>query len=408
MTSQVAVMSLYGAAVASDTVVSLTRGGNTKVIPNQSKIVELGRDHRVLVLNSGNTDLNDFPHDLHLHEWAKTLPGPLSTLTEYVRSYKAWSASERRLSTIDSQHSLLVTLINSELEDLGDDIERARAAKSRLVDAELSTRDLDKLDRETLKLASYWPEKLDDFADLSRARLTEQLVSAGLDLTKRAASYFSEMAPRISPSNLKLIAEIVGVLIGRDYARETDSELGFIGMGSEQSFVGAIKLRCAGVFGGGLQSRETSWDVQPSKITGRIAWFAQSDGIEATINGIHPEMLKAARQVVEDILENEKSLEFTEALYFGQLFEDRVRAESQSRFINPMFSTMSAYSISELSAFAESLVASQANTNIFIDRQSTVGGLIEVASIDPRNGVVWHRRLPTSRLRSSTADDGQG
>lgn len=399
MTSQVAALSLYGAAVASDTIVTVYNGDNQKVIPNSSKIIELGSKHRVLVLNSGNLNLNDFPHDLHLYEWAKTLPGPLSTLNEYVRSYKAWAASERRLSTPQSQINLIIELTQRDLDDIWLAIERARDDNLIETNFNENLRSVDRLDRKTI--SAYVKDHispLPDFSDLDRSALRDQLKSADIDLLKIANKFFSEVIPRIAPSNLKLLEEAVWQSIGKTYRRSTDSELGFIGMGSDQSFVGAVRVRCAGVFGGGLQSQEVAYPIEPAGTSSRLVYFGHYKGIQGTISGIHPEMVNSARNIFEELLATDLNHDQASATRYGKIFEERIVDASETEFVQPMFSTMSAYSISELSAFADTLVSSQAFSNIFVDQQSTVGGLIEVASIDPREGVVWHRRLPQSKL----------
>lgn len=74
--------------------------------------------------------------------------------------------------------------------------------------------------------------------------------------------------------------------------------------------------------------------------------------------------------------------------------------ETNSRFVYPMFSTLGAYSTTELATFADSLLASQLVSAVFEEGQSSVGGVVEVATIDARNGVIWHRRLPKSKLSS--------
>lgn len=403
MTSQVAAMSLYGAAVASDTIVTVSSGRNQKVIPNSSKIIELGPKHRVLVLNSGNLKLNDFPHDLHVHEWAKTLPGPLSTLTEYVRSYKAWAASERRLSTPQSQLNLITSIVDAELQDMELVIQGHRDSNLIETDFNENLRAVDRIDRMAISdFAKKEIFPLPDFPDLDRSILQDQLKSAGIDLLKRTQDYFSNFVPRIAPSNLKIVGEAVSQLIGKSYRREADSELGFIGMGSDQSFVGAIRVRCAGIFAGGLQSSEVAYPIEPSGGHSRLVYFGQHKALQGTISGIHPEMLNSSKGIFEDILSTQLNQDPDSVARYSEIFIERVEGVSEADFVQPMFSTMSAYSIPELSAFADTLVSSQAFSNIFEDRQSTVGGLIEVASIDPREGVVWHRRLPRSKLFGMT------
>jgi disulfide oxidoreductase YuzD len=112
MTSQIAISNLNGIAVASDTVVTLTKDGAQKTLGNTNKIYELGGAHNILILHSGTSTINDIPHSLHIYEWAKTLGEPKPTVQAYVDSYKAWTAGETKLSKSASEANLIHYILN--------------------------------------------------------------------------------------------------------------------------------------------------------------------------------------------------------------------------------------------------------------------------------------------------------
>ena len=72
---------------------------------------------------------------------------------------------------------------------------------------------------------------------------------------------------------------------------------------------------------------------------------------------------------------------------------DEIDAFSHENFVSPLLSTVEAMSMQSLGDFAESLVGLQATATYSQSGTATVGGLIEVATIDRINGVVWKQKL---------------
>jgi hypothetical protein len=61
--------------------------------------------------------------------------------------------------------------------------------------------------------------------------------------------------------------------------------------------------------------------------------------------------------------------------------------------------TVGAMGLQGLADFAESLVGLQATSTLSKPGIATVGGLIEVVTIDNVNGVVWHKTLADKAIR---------
>lgn len=80
----------------------------------------------------------------------------------------------------------------------------------------------------------------------------------------------------------------------------------------------------------------------------------------------------------------------------AQEIEAEVQAYSQSKFVDPMLSTIEAMGLNSLAELADSLVGLQATSTYSKAGAATVGGLIEVMTIDRINGIQWKRRLPST------------
>jgi hypothetical protein len=80
----------------------------------------------------------------------------------------------------------------------------------------------------------------------------------------------------------------------------------------------------------------------------------------------------------------------------AQEIETEIEKFSQSKFVDPMLKTIEAMGMNSLADLADSLVGLQATSTYSKAGAATVGGLIEVMTIDRINGVQWKRRLPST------------
>ena len=391
MTSQIAILSMYGAAIASDTVVTSYRGGNKKVTPNSSKIVELGTEHKVLVLNSGNLNLNTYPHELHLREWAKTLPGPLPTLAAYAQSYEDWSKTESKFTTPESITKTLerIALAAAEMSHGWLQSERENMEVADIV----NTRKVNAQDKKELEEQLAYFETMDDYRSISRSALKNQLSNVRPIVRTVVEDFAQSTFPPISKPNIGLMEKVVELLVGKPFSMDGDSTLGFIGFGFDEHYPACISLQCRGVFAGNLVATR-----DPLKVTeedgGYIQYFAQYDNIWGFVNGIHPDMRKAAIRILRNL-----DLPLGYETNLAEKFGEELDEASSQMFVNPLFHNLGAFSILEMTGLADSLVSLQVlSSTIFGTDVSTVGGTIEVASIDLERGVTWHRRLPSTKL----------
>lgn len=196
--------------------------------------------------------------------------------------------------------------------------------------------------------------------------------------------------------------------IRKKLKRKSDSELGFVGLGTEESFVSVERLSCIGVYGDGLQlSNEYQKKVDPREAYsgGTISFFAQFDAMDAILTGHHFSFTDKVQSIVSNLLETKYGATLSDAASDAYEIIEEIERLSQVEFVNPFFDSIRAYSVQELAGLADSLIGVQVNSSVFSETQSTVGGLIEVATIDVRKGVVWHRRLPFSKIQTNNSQD---
>ena len=417
MTSQVAVANFHGIAVASDTVVTQSSSEGMKTLENMSKIYSLGGAHKVVLVHSGNADMNGVAHWLHLTEWIRALSEPFSTLNEYVDSYLEWANNSKPLHTPLSEVRLMNELLNDHYYYI----------KNR-ADSQLESETEDLAEEETLGQeriqevfqqmvieGKEYLDGLDDFEGYGYKEATIALKNANFELDEKINFIFKDYV--IADELRKVLNESAGLVLCKYQEMNfVDSQIGFVGFGAEEAFGGVIHLHCRGFYGSKIHVYvEEKFGVAPSGTedgsSSIIRHFAQGDAIHAFIRGYNPRILHRTLRIVRNKIEevfgakeweimddegktigtkstSELSFEIADETY-NEIKDDF----SQSSFASPLLSSIEGMSIVNLANFAESLVGIQALSTYSQLGAATVGGLIEVVTIDRSEGVIWHQKI---------------
>jgi hypothetical protein len=403
MTSQVAVMNLQGVAIASDTVVTQHYGDSPKVLGDVPKIYELGSGHKVLILHSGNVRINGVPHQVNLAGWFETLSKPLPTLAAYVDNYRAWIASETRMISPAGELDTINRMLNQVYHELKNEAlgslrwfsppegtEKKKKAATEAFLAELANDFFSKINA------------LDPYPGLTDKHAISILQGMELDLPEKLAFILAEVP--FSAETISNLMEWSYVVIARDRQFDVDSDLGFVGFGSEEPFAKVIRMNCRGIYGGALRaSQHTSAPLEPIINSESIHYFAQYDSMWGFVNGLNTSVKNKYHELISGKIEGRWGAETDELLgdeIAGEI-TDEINNFVDDTFVQPLLRTVSAMGLQGLADFAESLVALQATSTYSKPGIATVGGLIEVVTIDNVNGVLWHKNLRDKVIRGS-------
>lgn len=397
MTSQVAVINLRGVAVASDTVLSRTSNAGTKTMGNTGKIYEVGAGHKVLILHSGNAEINGVPLSLHIGEWARTLNGPRPTLQAYVDSYVAWASREKGIHAPDSEVKLIHNALNEHYYWMKRQI--LDAMEELVIDPTLSDKQQSKLRSDVfhreLQSGLDYLQALDNFSGFTDIDASAALTKGKFDLDEKIDYIFDGLD--IDAESRTLLHTSAALTLSRSQPYDdTDAVLGFTGYGEDEAFGASIKLTVRGIYGGSIQAIvEAPFGVSPDASRSGIKHFAQGDAIYAFIRGYNYRVLDRVRGLIRSKVDERWGTTTEEPI--GQIVADEVFDEISSfafdNFAEPLLGTIEAMSMQSLGEFAESLVGLQATSTYSQDGPATVGGLIEVATIDRLNGVIWKQKL---------------
>lgn len=397
MTAQVAVLNLSGIAIASDTYVTTFTGGEAKSMGNSQKIYELGPQHKVVILHSGAIGINQIPHHLHLSEWFRTLSLPLPTLQAYADSYRTWSASEKRMLRPAAEARIINATLNEQYYEIARELDEA---KEKLVLEEGAT------DRKK-KAATLQAYKqvignnvtyfagLDSYTGITAKGIEKALLDNETDVVGKVEYIYSRF--ELPQEDLDALAGLAVQTLLKVQPMAADSELAFVGFGDEEPFGGVIRMSCRGLYAGSLVAiTKERYKVEPEDNPSGISYFAQREAMWAFISGYSGDIMEEVKNLVWRKVEEKWGDTTDEAIGWNmaQEIEAAIEEFSQSKYVSPMLKTIEAMSTSGLADLAESLVGLQATSTYSKAGAATVGGLIEVVTIDRINGVKWKRRLP--------------
>jgi hypothetical protein len=390
MTSQVAVFNQLGIAVASDTILTVTRrSGARRTYENRSKLVELGKDHKVLVATHGNAVVNDVDISIVLREWSRSLEEPLDTLQDYVDGFKSWYSSSNDLFTEESETDLAEHILREGfawMERWVRGIRGGSESKRSIAESPLSGLASNLLDqyRGLSELDGFTDNDANDYLRTSSVDVT------GI-ITDTFGSPWEHMQEDLSAA-LPLLWEMAPLMLSRIDHTLSNAGLAFVGYGSSDHFPSTIEINMHGKIG----QESLLWTEGVEQEHPAIVSFAQDDAVQGFIFGASDQAVNVIVQALTDVMAG--------AIESGQLdpnvgveirnkWQDLIWERLFTEFKRPLNSTVSSLALYDLARLAESLVGIEALRANASPNPPGVGGMVEAATIDRYDGVQWVRRL---------------
>ena len=396
MTSQVAVYNLNGIAIASDTVAMQTSERGSKTTGNAEKIYEIGAKHQVLALHYGSTGLNDLHHQFHFSEWARTLTEPLPFLSDYLRAYVEWTNTAPKLHSDESENREMNYYIDNHVEELDRRIMnewQAPEGFDALSEEEQIAR-FDSFVESICQQGLDYLKGLPLYEGVTDEKIKTALKASDVDLDQIIKVNCTDYA--LSKKATQIVKRSAPLVLSRKQYMPTDSFLAFIGFGTNDAFASVQVLICRGIYGGGFK---VSLDALNRVGTGAkqsyISTFAQSEAIDGFLWQYNADILNRAvwkaRKHAGEVL-GEAAGEAP-----GQIaaaVREDIESYAYRTYASPILRRVAGMNLHGLSELAKSLVGMQAIFSESQDGPVSVGGLIEVVTIDRTNGIQWKVRLP--------------
>jgi len=394
MTSQVAVANHSGVAVASDTVTTAFVEGGTKSIGNSHKIWEIGKSHRVLILHSGSVTQNGVTNKLLVNEWAATLQEPLSKLSDYVDSFIQWMNKEQLIHTPNSEHKRASYLLNDHYYEVKS---RAIARWNEIpVEEEQYTSKEEILNQVSQEGMEYLRGLDFNPGFTSDSEVAEAIDNDVVELDEKLKYIFSETG--LSDFSINILKESANLVLSRNQEFPGSSTIAFVGFGTSEYFAGNIRLNSKGFYAGKFIYDVGEYFCVSPESGSSVTAFAQDEAIWGFVRGFRWPILDRISELIEQHV-NER-IENDEGENVGEDIANQVRDSIhdfyRKRFTYPLLDSIEGLDLSHLANLADSLVGMEATSAFGGDSPATVGGFIEVATIDRQNGIVWVKKLNDS------------
>jgi hypothetical protein len=399
MTSQVAVYNQLGIALASDTVSTAFSDNGAKTTGNSEKIFELGDGHKVVILHYGSTGLNNLLHQFHVNEWRLSLTGSLPTLEDYVASYRDWSANGPRFHSPESIALDASAFIRTYFEGVKAAIDSEVNGDTSLVGLSEDQFNLAALiiNEEVAKERLAELKAMPLFDGLTEAKARELIKTHTVDVNKLIEQVFEGYVQ--SPALLRTLRSSAPYMLARKQSWRWDSTLVFAGYGSSDSFPGTITLNCRGLINGLLVAdQEDTVRIDPRDLRWELSNFAQGDAIESFLRGMNKDLRNQVAWAVDDAVRDTMADQIDEEKVGAAVRQalERIDNYTWRNYLGPIGNRISGLNINSLANLSKRLVGMQATASESKDGPVSVGGFIEVVTIDRIDGVRWIRRMPRS------------
>jgi len=310
-------------------------------------------------------------------------------LAQYVSNFTQWITNEANMMPVDSEVQDINWCLNDHFLEIQ---RRVKIETSKLESADDVAASLKTHSEAGLHYLLGLPLFTDASDELDAAILVEREI----DIDKKIDYFFKELP------GLEEVREILRtsapLALSRAQEMKGDTDLGFIGFGSDEYFATSQIAHCRGRYGNLARVVvEESFGQTADESSGSIKAFAQSDAIFGFIRGAQSAVKVAVYEYLWETLtdgkdENEEKLKEVQTLIDG--LRNHVDEYQTETFVNPMLDTIGSLSLRDVADLAVSLVGMQATRSAASPTPASVGGFIESLVIDRNDGVRWVNRLP--------------
>ena len=368
MTSQVAIMNLYGVAIASDSLASRRAEDGFITTDGNKKIWSIGPEHKVVALHYGSTVIGSMPHQIHFEAWARTLTKPLPNVPAYVKSYQAYCASSKSIHGRKTEDDISFTIFHDALTRLRNNLTADPEAEP------------EKFHQTATEFKAFYT-KAKKFAGTSDEWLEETIKKQKIDLNKLINNYFEfKFAAKTRTAIKQGMKQFYLAALGI----KSDTNLMFVGFGAKDDFAGAQRLFMRGITNGKLLSfTDEPVYVSPDGIDSRILYAAQFDAMKMFVQGIHPQMFDTLSTIAHNVLQEHlpEDTQPDKVHEISSKIVEGLQQHSDEQYVQPAFNAILNMNTDQLAASARGLVLLQTAAASIGTSSPTVGGQVEVVTL---------------------------
>lgn len=408
MTALVGVLNKRGAAMAADSAMTVFGNGSSKIYNNEQKIFPLSDKNPVGLMICNNLNFLTTPWAL-IFELYKAERGnqTFPNLTGYVEDFIKYLKSLKRLQTQEVKNAFY----QNEFEQLTDAFRSIFEKKYDEVierTPEISNEEVSRICYEhtfrELKEIIYDYEinpRLKDFT----------IKDFYKEIYEPCKEYFSqkrEEFPRMADEEWSTLLDYFHRdLINNSFSGSQQSELIFVGFGSDDIFPASQRIYILGTTGNLIKYNIEEISEISHTSSAEIRPFAQTDVMLTLMKGVSPqsdqeyrdatiELEEGIIQEITNLLKIEKVSakvikKVTDLTYqkVHERYIDRIDTFVHENFINGVVTALDFFNLEEMAKMAENLIAVTNLQRHISSSEESVGGPIEVAIITKTGGFKW-------------------
>lgn len=416
MTTEIAVFNRLGVALATDSAVTITGGGKTKIFNSADKLFELSSVHPVAVMVNGNMDCIGVPWEVVIKDFRtkhgdaviETIEQWLVAFITFVDAYPGLDAKTLDLyaeQIVDDEISHIQVRIN---ERLNAKLAASKPRAARRVDVD--------------DLTKFYIEAVEERSkEIGEEGVAESVV--GLNPADIIVHYKEVMRKRIDvrfepyrlePHEVMLFEEMFAASMMSKEPREFTSGIVVAGFGATSIYPEVVSIEVSGKIIDKLKTaNRTVSGVANGDDAGKVISFAQTDVIDRLLGGADPLFVRNSSDFIESAVrsaassmeelfrpkrmamgERARRLIAVDAIVdvLTREYVDSTVKQLRKKFTQNFDRMVSMMPKQELIELAEALVSITAVERKASTDEGTVGGPIDVALITKHDGFVWVKR----------------
>lgn len=401
--------------MATDSAVTISSSGRTKVFDTADKLFELSAIHPVAIMINGNMDCLGVPWEVIVKDFRSQHSGPardsvaswMDDFLKFVEIYPGLSETDTQqyiVSMVDSEITWIQQGVSEQINEIFYNNRRKR--KKRSIDINeliLNSVNFRRKEYECLPKADSLKEIGVDVILERYTEILDERISARFPPVDLSEEQKAEIKLLIAESLLS------------SQASEFSAGIVVAGYGGRDTFPSVRAVEVEGKIVGKLKvSFRESLTIADAVDHGRVIYFAQTDVIERLLRGADPLFVdKTAEFIRKAVKEVAESIEF--ALRSRKRTRQKIQPKSEetydelanevadeyrmkaaetlkARFAREFDRMIAMMPKQEVIELAEALVSITAVERKASSDQGTVGGPIDVAFISKNDGFVWIKR----------------
>lgn len=413
MSAVIAIMNKNGVALAADSAVTISGGGERKIYPNANKIFTISKFHPVGVMIYNSASFMDTPWEVLIKIYRKQLKDKcFDTVNDYYLDFISFLKDRKFFSGEDEQREILSRNLHQLLIKF---VQETFSNEEELLHApEVNEVALNNLFKEkiesTVDFLKSGYNKCEEFQDYEKTEFD----SYSNDLINESIKDIFEenLNLKLESENKRLISELLYEHFTRSYYYFGFSGLVFVGFGEDEIYPHLIPVHISSAFDNRLryhvEEKEVAYISDKDHKSVNICAFAQTDVINTVLYGIDPDFKKLQEGIFEKFIKlyqshivnlvEEAPSELKEQIK-GYDIESIVSEMKKAtfevqiqKFFRPLYQAVSSLAKEDLGEMAESLIKLTYLKRRMMFHEESVGGPVDVAIITKGDGFIWEKR----------------